>query len=200
MIYESQDWLIKQAKEYEIALHFDNLQFGQDNDIVFSHIPDGTEEDYDAWVVDLCRELDYSSTDEFLETLYEEGEYDNINILIIANAFGTSYALPFGKGYDSDDYIEAAVIYREDEVDKICSATIAHEMLHLYGACDLYETEDEGSSREKKVRKKYPDEIMLEIYYNIYDNTICEITAYYIGWHDEHDDWYEELIPPGYYE
>lgn len=85
--------------------------------------------------------------------------------------------------------------------DMFCPADIAHEMLHLFGAPDLYCTSEENSEAgitEELV--EYLREVSYDDIMRIYDYThhddidakISEITAYYIGWIDSctmADEW-----------
>lgn len=76
---------------------------------------------------------------------------------------------------------------------------VAHEILHLYGAIDLYKggptIDFYGNNNQfvKYCRENIPDDIMLsetdretgEPYYDSIPREISVITAYYLGWTDE---------------
>ena len=64
------------------------------------------------------------------------------------------------------------------------ASTIAHEILHLFGAEDYYVS----MSREALANQKYPDDIMLWQVERIQDNSIGDCTAYSVGWTDEVPD------------
>lgn len=59
------------------------------------------------------------------------------------------------------------------------SATIAHEILHLYGAEDFY-----MGAREKIAAKVYPNDIMLHQYPYLISLNIGDYTAFTVGWTD----------------
>ena len=58
------------------------------------------------------------------------------------------------------------------------SSVTVHEMLHLFGAEDLYK----GASRKSLAKKLYPADIMLAANYDVDTNNIGEATAFYVGW------------------
>lgn len=72
------------------------------------------------------------------------------------------------------------------------AATYAHEILHLFGARDLYMTsitDGISSALVRHVGKKYPNDIMFSTFtksgktlkYKIV-NQVDRVTAYYLGW------------------
>jgi hypothetical protein len=186
MVFKAEKWLVFQAERFGITLDFENLQFGYEDDIVLDYIPDAPDEDHDTWVANLREKLDYRSADELLQTLYEEVSIDNILVLIVVNKKGSSYTLPFVHDADKENFLEAVVVYREDNSEHINSATIAHEVLHLFGACDLHKEDSGNGSSEDMVRFRFHDEIMLNLEEDIFDNNISELTAYYVGWHSKY--------------
>jgi hypothetical protein len=60
------------------------------------------------------------------------------------------------------------------------AATIAHEILHLFGAEDYYTP----NARKALANKTYPKDIMLEARDDVSKNDIGDLTAYSIGWTD----------------
>ncbi|MFW5644920.1 MAG: hypothetical protein ACOCZL_03320 [Bacteroidota bacterium] len=73
---------------------------------------------------------------------------------------------------------------------------IAHNFLHLYGAADLHETPFRRSGRKIKIANDlYPDDIMQDAYAkNIDELKISRYTKYLIGWTDEIDPEFEDLL------
>ena len=64
------------------------------------------------------------------------------------------------------------------------SDTIAHELLHLFGAEDFYYPE----SREALAKEVYPEDIMLCDMPDLDHFTLGEYTAYTLGWTDSVPD------------
>ena len=151
--------------------------------------------------------LTYADTiGEFLYTLdlnaiKETYDTDSVGFLIFLPGEGTSFAYPYtptgNAGWDTISYHEFANLYMYDESapdEYENPATYAHEILHLFGACDLYqETKVDNISQELSdyVADTYPDEIMYYTYED--DNTsnfeeitkdMSPVTLYFIGWGD----------------
>jgi hypothetical protein len=77
---------------------------------------------------------------------------------------------------------------------------IVHNVLHLYGAADLYETPYRRSDRKIKLAAEFfPNEIMQDPYAkNLSSLEISEFTRYLIGWTNELEDRYKPLLTDRY--
>ena len=64
-------------------------------------------------------------------------------------------------------------------------ATYAHEVLHLFGAGDLYFPYDTDSGRKREAQAQFPNDVMLRVDYDLKGLDIGEFTAYRIGWRDQ---------------
>jgi hypothetical protein len=75
-------------------------------------------------------------------------------------------------------------------------SVIAHNFLHLYGAADLHETPFRRSGRKiKTAMELYPNGIMQDPYSrNLHELNISDITRYLIGWSDEIEPEFEDLL------
>ena len=61
---------------------------------------------------------------------------------------------------------------------------MAHEILHQFGAWDLYREYLEPENA-RKAMELYPHSVMLNTYSNQDLLEVDEVTAYLIGWHDQ---------------
>lgn len=117
---------------------------------------------------------------------YYKSKYPNDDIIFLnfLNKSGISYTRhAISTGYL--EYSEHCVIFADywgfpPETRKYGSraATVAHEILHLFGAEDFYSS----SAREALANKLYPNDIMLWQYDDINDNLIGDYTAFSVGW------------------
>ena len=118
---------------------------------------------------------------------YYKSKYPEDDIIFVncLNKYGRSYAY---SGWELNGYIERceySVIFSEyydyslDE-QGTGAATVAHEILHLFGAEDYYEP----GTRAALADEFYPDDIMLETRDDVSKNDIGDLTAYSIGWTD----------------
>lgn len=87
---------------------------------------------------------------------------------------------------------EVCYFFTRDIYYNLNPGVVAHEMLHAFGAPDLYCTDRiTGITQEynKWADSVYLDDIMFQInsgdyYYDKITNNVTDITAYYIGWTD----------------
>ena len=75
------------------------------------------------------------------------------------------------------------------------TAAIAHEILHLFGACDLYELDDNEHDRAIKTELMFPNSIMHNTHRDIWETQIDEINAWLVGLKAEGKDWYRWFEP-----
>jgi hypothetical protein len=77
-------------------------------------------------------------------------------------------------------------------------AVIAHELLHLFGAADLYMSHYDHNRRLQKkkrlIMREFPDEIMAFSYRRIETLNISPITCYLIGWDFQLDPRYNKIL------
>ena len=119
---------------------------------------------------------------------YYKSKYPNDDIIFLnfLNKPGRSYTRnAISTGYL--EYSEHCVIFSDYlgsypgmREDGSRASTIAHEILHLFGAEDYYTS----VSRENLANQKYPNDIMLWQYDVIRHNSIGDYTAFSVGWTD----------------
>ena len=79
---------------------------------------------------------------------------------------GASYAIPQETGLDSRYDIEGAVLYNNFEPGVPCATCMAHELLHVFGAWDMYETFQITKEQMDVASQLYPNSVMLRTSYN----------------------------------
>lgn len=151
---------------------------------------------------DMCYFIDrYIDTDALKE------KYDAENILYLC-FLNTSPEMEEVSGtysfYDGQDFdYEVCYLYMHSYYEKETPAALAHEILHTFGAPDLYLADEignnYGTSEEfvKYCEKNYKNDIMYTTYYTglelpLYSrigNKLSELDAYYLGL----TDWCEEV-------
>ena len=117
----------------------------------------------------------------YYKAMYPDNDVIFLNFL---NKAGRSYARnSLSTGYLQ--YSEHCVIFADHlggsphkRKDGSRASTVAHEILHLFGAEDFYASYE----RARLASDHYPDDIMLWQYDDITDNRIGECTAFSIGW------------------
>lgn len=128
-------------------------------------------------------------------------EADGIATMVFVNNPGISYAIV----YDGTDNVkESLVLFSEDYYNggkAELPITYAHEILHIFGAHDLYEEAEFTSEVTEYVETTYPREIMLTVTLSgnsetVIDADVSPITAYHLGWLNEIEEinLYPQLI------
>lgn len=193
------DYLEDEAKSFdcEADLIYDtsenpNLMYFSDMNVIKEGMNDDDAHDAtDSWVE---KNIDYLA-------LLEKYDADSIGFMFFMNASGTSWCYPYYPYPDEPEYgyLEKAYIYLYDEYDDYeTPATYAHEILHMFGAVDLYtRSKEDGVTKKiiKYVENTYPRDIMYTVYdeneESVYEYVPCEIgpiTAYFIGFTKDCDD------------
>lgn len=185
---KSARYLVNQAKQYDVAL---DLSCGGEytlsctmEEIVPTEITDFT------WTVRVQKQADY-------DAFCKEKELQNVIFLLLVPKDGRSYSLPYSDGISADYYKESVIIYAGDGSDTSLPATIAHEMLHPFGADDLYFPYDTDTARAELAKEYFPDDIMLRVDPLLSTLTIGAYTAYKVGWTDTLDPKYEVFLAEG---
>jgi len=105
------------------------------------------------------------------------------------NKLGTSYNLSFYRGVSPVWHAERLVLFTKYENDNpTAAATYVHEILHGFGAGELYFPFDSSERRKDAAKQIFPNDVMLRVDYDITTLDIGEYTAYRIGWIEELDD------------
>ena len=118
------------------------------------------------------------------ERLLQEYGADGIATCMFVNAPGRSYAIV----YDGEDNVRESLVMfvRNDKGTEEEPAVYAHEILHVFGAHDLYKGEEYSREVTDYIAASYPDEIMRSVAgEGKISEQISRITAYHLGWIDE---------------
>lgn len=195
---EAQEWLTKQAQEYNTELSFENGFYGVKTDIVVNKIV--AFEDSDSarfdWVYYILTKIGYSSPLEFLERLKVTKDCDNAVVIIYPNQAGRSFAVPYNTDYDKEKFFfEGCVAYRSYKSQPLNATTIAHEILHLFGAWDLYQEDRKDAKRSGKAWELYPKDIMYIMPKYIDDVKLGILTAWLVGLYPYKREEFELLRP-----
>lgn len=137
--------------------------------------------------------IGYSDMMACYNQLHDDMQCSNVAVLIIINNNGWSCANQYSTahtlyGYESY-FLENAFIFRTVDGVPCSSQTIAHELLHLFGAWDMYEPQVSAAAAGW-ARTYYPNEIMLTISKPLEEQTISPLTAWLTGLSTSYQDWY----------
>ncbi len=130
-----------------------------------------------------------SNAERLIAFLRDENDVESVALLFFVNNYYRSdISVPVNTF--SADHVEYAIVSYK------YSSDIAHNLLHLYGAADLYETVYRRDTRKiKTLKSMYPDDIMQDPFgIPINDMELGEYTKYLIGWKNELDPSLESLM------
>ena len=175
--------------------------FGRELEIVYNE-PDliyrfnskniiSTNFDDTNWSVDLLERI---NSDKIVQEIYRNYGIDNVGFVINVNKEGQSYAVSTNKYVMKKYDNEKCVIYSQYSGSETNAYVYAHEILHLFGATDLYYPNDIIEYRKDLAEEYFPNEIMLDYHYNLKNAMISDVTAYLIGWKDKLKKEYEDFV------
>lgn len=195
------NFLIDEGKRYEKDVEL-IYNFGDNSDLVYEIV-------YDAYFPGSCsgstneekKEQIYDMYDYVVEYIHtripsvdimEKYHTDSIGYLVFIDGQSDTAAAYSYYNNNNSYYEELAFIpIRWNDDYKVNPDTYAHEILHLFGARDLYTTKEiSGISKEFVIysAKEFPNDIMLGYATNgvswedSISSEISKLTAYFIGW------------------
>jgi hypothetical protein len=186
----AEQWLAERSEEYGRELKFHRLSYGYGEDIKFSQPPPLSDlYKSDNWQLPLLRKLGGKAPRQWMLELKKKRDVDQVQVLIFSSTTGQSYATWTLPGDHPKYYAELAVIHEHHFGEREPSASIlAHEILHLYGAWDLYKSDYRSQAQVARARELWPKDIMFKTYsgQGFYDLSVGPLSAWLIGWTDCH--------------
>lgn len=204
---EAETWLKKEAAKYNVKVTFENYCYGYEGtSISYADLPKGPNSGNAYQLIpNLMAKQGYQG-DGWHKTLMDwvksEG-LDRCFVIVYINDAGRSFSMPYVRSMKEQDdfthYIEGFVLFKKyPNVSGYGStSSIAHEILHICGAWDLYSDKESKQllENEKRAKKYFPNSIMISTPRNINDVFIDELTAWLVGLNKNKKDWYESFEP-----
>ncbi|MCR4788001.1 MAG: hypothetical protein K5888_05420 [Lachnospiraceae bacterium] len=172
------EYLEKQAEDNDIELEFD-YDWTKDRNLRY-RIATDFEADDEAFEDKIDEVIGHQvNTRIDYQKIKESYGADGIFMMLYFNTEDRCYAI----AYDGEDIPqETVLVYNNSD-----ACEYAHEILHVFGAHDLYEGAEYTEDVVKYVKKTYPEEIMFDtgLKNGKIEKEISPITAYHIGWVDK---------------
>lgn len=185
----SMEYLSDKAMEYNTVLDTTYNSYPDENAIQVTYngiiesevVENGSQKDI---LSQISQAMGYNTPKEMNEALQENFSVKQIAYLVVLNKEGRSYK--YAHTQSNTERYEFCVFFNQSIGfdGENCYSTIAHEVLHLFGAEDYYDPYGEYPEREKLAEKLYPNDIMFGTLENINDAEIGNYTAYSVGWTD----------------
>lgn len=206
-VFEAEGWLKKEAAKYGNDVEFKTCSFGSgDKCYTLNSIPTNMRDDDkdDDILQKAMRGIGWVDHDAFIERMKEKYECESVLVLLMVKATGRSWAYPYNRRYEdkgkTQRELEGAVIFKDKRYGDGTTAplkatTVAHEILHLCGAWDLYyEKGVQDHEHADKAEELFPNSIMIHDSKDIYSKEIDEVTAWLVGLKGQ-KDWYAWFQP-----
>jgi hypothetical protein len=195
-------WLQRQAVKWKTsAINFEVVNIGLEKDITVDHIDHAFDMNKirklrTHWATFALNAAGYAKVFPFYDTLKAAHKADNVVVLVFANENGRSYAQPTVEQivkFSKEFFLEGAVVYKTGyNGQDMYSGTVIHELLHLFGAWDMYLSETRSSDIDRQIKGAFQHSIMLNDHdNNINQFNIDQMTAWCIGWTKSYWPWYE---------
>lgn len=140
------------------------------------------------WTEDVIQLASHSTGQDLVTRLERETQADSVIICLHVNKSALSYNLAYydnvAKKFDAERMVCFAR-YPDDR--ETAAATHAHEILHLFGAGDLYFPYDITSDRKLQAAALFPNDVMYRVDYNIGRLNVGPFTAFRVGWTNQLD-------------
>ena len=130
--------------------------------------------------------------DGYKEWVKKNSGCDQSLVFVVANKEGRGYASPIASG-GSDRHPEGAILYHSAKYP-LYAGGIIHEILHLFGAVDLYHTCDQSAENDERIDKMFPNEVMHRPYNPLKDLQMSPLTAWLVGLTDKEEDWFKTFL------
>ncbi len=199
-INSAADWLTRKAAEYGKRAEFRIGCYAGDGyrGVPISGLPRSYAEACNSGnlLVRALQQIGYPGMMECYHQLRYQLGCDNVLVLVVINNEGWSCANSFSTAHASGGYesyfLENAFIFATVDGEPPLASTIAHEMLHLFGAWDMYAPQVSDYA-QSYAQACYPGEIMLTLSRDIDTQQISPLTAWLTGLSGIYSGWYMDF-------
>ncbi len=189
--FPSVEYLKKEADRRDVDLNLKSGQYTTKQDLIKPLRYDGiVQPTVDKVIENLdifnqtAQTLGFPSKEVMHAFLQHNTGVEQIAYILALNKSGRAYAVSDSL-YNDIDAIEFVVAFSSNENGKDdVGSSILHEILHLFGAADLYDPTGEYPERKKLCKKLYPNDIMMKSATDPDMLEIGRLTECLIGWSD----------------
>jgi len=186
----SQDWISDEAIKYNASVTWHNDEFSWNQSTIYLN-------SYNMFSPRLMLEgtLDALGKSTVEDILKEQSGFllaDRVKLLFFVKNKDRSIAV----NYWSRNKIDIGIIScRTSYGMKTDHYTISHELLHHFGAWDLYYGKSQSLAKAEKIKLLYPNSLMINTHVNKDQLEVDGLTASLIGWQEPDPIRLEEFKP-----
>jgi hypothetical protein len=216
LIPASNAWLTKQAQRYNSSLSVESLNIGLESDVVIKSkdLDKDSTEATDVFLAEFYKQMKVSDGKAYFQNLKKQYEFDNAYLVFFIRENGMAFASPQFEDMQSDknSFLEPVFMFYSAEegvpnlVHRSEKIILPHEILHVFGAYDLYK-ENQTPEAYKLVLEKISHSVMNGIGegdieamdgkdaedYRPDDFYLDPLTAYLINLNPKHEPWFDIL-------
>ena len=188
---DAESWLEKTAMQYGKTVRFVNGVYG-----LFEPFSTSIISDYNSGESHTDIAIKYllqagCPLENYPEWVKKNSGCDQSLVFIVANKHGRGYACPIC--IPGSNLPEGAILFHST-TDPLIAGNIIHEMLHLFGAEDLYAVTPEMADINAKAEKMFPKEVMHNSYVPLHELMISPLTAWLVGLSDKKEPWFDDFL------
>lgn len=189
-LLKSQQWIQEQAEIYGQFVAFNNDYFFRNKEVVY--IENISMQNSRYALQKAMDELRFDDFAAFLEANNFDMKKEKLKLIFFVKDANRSHAFNYWSSTD----VDIAIIYcRRTSGMWTDQYVISHEILHQFGAWDLYFGESQSYEKAEKAKELYPNSIMINTYFNKWALEVDELTAWRVGWHHDDKDEYQTFVP-----
>lgn len=187
----AEEWLEQQASKWGSKVSFQNGYFGDCSDGYTTwryHCPkitDSYEYEYD-FLMELIRNQGFQSLEGFANWAKAKYHCQQCIVMCFVRTSGRSHA------WHGDNLFPLVYNYAWYQRGKreIVPGTIAHELLHVFGAIDLYSRAGYPKKKSDTAQCMYPNSIMIDDKHPLSELDIDEVNAWHVGIGPKREEWF----------
>jgi len=187
----SQAWLEEQAESYDQDLRFNNDYFSENEEEIYIKSL-SRRNNSRSTIQKAMEELGYENFEDFLDYTSFDFSRNKLKLIFFVKSYNRSHAYNYWSNKD----VDLAIVYCKSTYGMMTDQyVISHELLHQFGAWDLYKGESQSTENAERAMELYPNSIMINTRFNKSDLEVDELTAWRIGWHFEFKEVYQSFNP-----
>lgn len=192
-------WLQNQGNSWNVqGLVFDTCNIGLEKDVQVEKVYAFGEVNNSGINLPslILKAIGYDDGKFFYDSIKNNRTFDNVVLMAFFNKRGRSYSLPSRLNTWNKRFLETSLVYNGGlNGSDLRPGTMMHEMLHLFGAWDMYYTSSMSATVAGQIKSVFNKSIM-RADRDVIDNIIVDqLTAWRIGWLTTYRPWYEMFRP-----
>lgn len=192
-IFEATDWITAECGKSDVEHKFVIAEYNPDDDL---KLPTSYDIRKDSPNSILTQEISYDFRNDVKKWADQQG-CDNYLVVVCNEKSGCCWAYKedIDNYWPGDQYLEGCVI--NTHVDGNLSSAIAHELLHCFGAWDLYGDIYRTEDNTIELKSKLSNSVMTTTSEPLSELSIDDLTRYLTGISNVEYDWFNKLAKNG---